>query len=182
MLQASVYRTDLQFFTCCRPRCAVQIFSSSHAAGIGVPYGLPVLHVLQASVYRTVVNAFKENLNQETCHPGLQLALKPHSSDCCIVSPSFKLKHSTLCPNSVFMCITEQTVIVSLHIIKGSAFRHVCKSAKRDEQLRHVCPCGTTRFPLEGVQLNLILNVFSKIFTLHESLHIFLIISPEIFL
>jgi hypothetical protein len=47
MLQSLMHRTDLQFFTCCSPRCTLRSFSISHAAVLGAPDGTSVLHTLQ---------------------------------------------------------------------------------------------------------------------------------------
>jgi len=58
MLQSPMRRTELQFSTCCSPRCTVRTFSSSHAAVIGVPYRPSVLHILQSSVHRTDLQFF----------------------------------------------------------------------------------------------------------------------------
>jgi len=76
-------------------------------------------------------------------------------------------------------------------------FRRICKIAKSDCKLRHVCPHGTTRLTLGGFSWNFIFDYFSKNLsgeskfhqnrtgtagTLHEDQHTFFIVSRSFLL
>ena len=69
-------------------------------------------------------------------------------------------------PTAAVLQVTR--CVSQLDVISSRIFRRVCKIAKSDYQLRHVClsvrPHRTTRLPLDGLSLNFIFEYFWKIF------------------
>ena len=136
-LQASVHRTDLYIFTCCRPRYTVRTFTSSHAAGLGTTYGPSVfrrcrprytvrtfsLQTLPASVHRTDLHVFRSFRPRYTVRSftsshaaGLGTTYGPSVFRCC--RPRYTVRTFSL-----------QTLLASVHRTDLHFFTHCGLSA-----------------------------------------------------